>query len=199
MNEVKLKLQIFFDYIDSLSEDIKESIYDYSSELGYHSELNEIMREYKDLNGHYKLIYKDLMFAFDNAPKLTDTITLYRGSDRFLNTDFNLNYFYSTSYDSNQALKFVENDNFLYVITCTPGNYSLLPIERISESPSEFEVILPPKGRFSIQKEVRKQDSIYNVPTIYITYIPETAIIVDTKKAIITDEKIIEMFKKTFL
>jgi hypothetical protein len=189
-------LKYYFEYIDKLNENVRESIYDYTTERGYDEELNEKLVNKIELTGFYKNMYENIMYAFDNAPDLSFPITLYRGWSDFMNVDFNLNYFYSTSYDVKQALKFVEDDGTLYVITCTPGKYGILPIQYISESPSELEIMLPPRGKFSIQNIIKAQDSIYKVPTIYITYIPHNAIVIDTEKEIIPDSYFAKLLKR---
>jgi hypothetical protein len=180
-------LKPHFDFLDKLTDEEKVFIYDYSSEKGYHSRLNEILRDDTLLQGYMKEMYDTMIRLFNNGPDLLFPLTLYRGSDKFMNSDFVLEYFYSTSYSINQALKFTEKNNYLYVITCPPGNYTILPIEKLSDSPDELEVILPPKGKFIIQKIVSKAESNYNIDTIYITYIPENTIIIDTTKSIIAD------------
>ena len=183
IENVKNILQPQFDFLQYLDKEIKESLYNYTTENGYHAELNIMLQKSINIiDPFYKKIYNDLIYCFDKAPHLLNAITVYKGSDnpnKFTNVDFNLNYFLSTSMDPNEAIKFIEDDTyFLFVITCTPGNYSVLPLENISESLSELEVLLPPKGKFSIQKTVEKNKSVFNVNTIYATYIPEDSVFI---------------------
>jgi hypothetical protein len=199
ISDVVPDLQSYFHYVDNLSQTVKISIYDYTTDRGYDVELNEKLINKVELSGFYKEMYNNIMFAFDNSPHLLHTLTLYKGSDNFMNTDFNLNYFCSTSYSVDEALKFTEERGYLYVITCTPGSYGVLPIEKISESPSELEILLPPRGKFSIQNIVKREDSIYNVDTIYITYIPISSVIIDTQREIIPENSFVRMLKYFFL
>ena len=183
ISHVRNSLQPQFDFIQSLDKEVKESLYNYTTEYGYHAELNEMLQKSIEITKpFYKKMYTDMVYCFDNSPHLLNAITVYKGSEdpeKFTNIGFNLNYFLSTSMDSREAMKFIEDETqFLFVITCTPGSYSVLPLENISESPSELEVLLPPKGKFSIQKLVEKNDSLFNVNTIYATYIPENSVFI---------------------
>lgn len=174
-------LRPFFEYIDMLNTDLKESLKNYTGE-GY-DDLNRSLRRGHMLQENSMKLLDDIMTIFEGGPYVKGSFTLYRGMGYKSKGTFQHRGLLSTSYNKDSAKKFSEKDCCLYVITLTPGQYTILPLENISESPEEHEVLLPP-GMLSVQYVLpsTSQDNEDNIDIIYCTYIPENAELVNIDK-----------------
>ena len=146
----------FTDYVLSLPNNLKQILIDYTN-------------DYDLTKDEEKIIHK----IFKKGPRVMKTYTLYRGlGDQYVE---NIDKFMSATLDLDIAKDFIYKDCCIYVITLTPGDYSVLPLEKISVYPKEMEVLLPP-GKLSIQMT----KIIDDIKTVYCTYIPSNATIINT-------------------
>jgi len=130
----------------------------------------------KEHNDHYN----NILDVFDVGPVVKTSITLYRGMTKRYKM-FDNESFISTTTDKNIAKTFGKGSSCcLYIITLTPGQYTILPLEHISEMPEEYEVLLPP-GSLSIQMVVPYTDTENkeSIDLVYCTYIPKNAEIIE--------------------
>jgi hypothetical protein len=159
-------------YIKTLDEEVQNVLKWYTDEDGISDDLNDALRlkrlNKQELNQRDQKYYDKIMSAFDNSPTLDNKLTVYKGSNLFIEKEFFLDCFVSTSYDYKVAVNFVENEGYVYIITLEPGDYSVLFLEEIG-SRQEKEILLPPKGKFVVNK-IKPQE---NFTSIYMTYIPE--------------------------
>lgn len=129
----------------------KNNVKRYSTDEGYC--VNRCLRK-GSLDKQVLNLYERLMKAFDESVKFkTDTnLYLYRGlqcGGNILGSSFVDLGFVSTSIVIDVARKFAHPSNNIMKIMLMPGmEYKLLPIERVSDMPKEFEILLPPKGYF---------------------------------------------------
>lgn len=172
-----LTMDIFFTYVNALNKEIKNSLFYYTTEE--YKNLNNKLRKGMVLSNSQKQHYDNILSAFEAGPTVRSTYTLYRGMNKKY-TVFENDGFISTSKSKKEAMSFVGGECCLYIITLTPGEYTILPMEDISEHPEEEEVLLPP-GKLSIQS-ITPKTSVGNedgVDLIYCTYIPDNAEIID--------------------
>ena len=159
-------------YVDGLSSHIKDAIFDYT--YTEFVELNERLRNNSVLNSRQLEIIDLIDTAFDNVPVTQTPIMLYRGvrinfRERLLS---DINSYVSTSYDLNVAKSFTGKQCCLLKIIIPPGS-SILPIEGISRSPNEREVLLPRYGKLVITNTNIYSDQVKNYDLVYI---PEASI-----------------------
>ncbi len=150
----------FYNYVQNLSDESKQLLTDYTNDYGI------TMRQ-----------EESLLEIFDKGPRVLETYTLYRGLENPYNE--NGSGFMSTTLDIKRAKNFIYEDCCMYVITITPGDYSILPVESVSVYPEELEVILPP-GKLSIQMT----SVLDGIQTTYCTYIPRDSLIINTSDCI---------------
>ncbi len=167
-----MKLDIYYNYIKMLNSDLKNSLTFYTSD--YYKEINS---KENYINNEIKNHMDNIQTVFEGAPTMNQTITVYRGMKKEYKDD-KITTFISTSKSKDQARKFMSNNCCMYIITLTPGNYSILPLEDVSEHPDEEEILLP-SGLISIQKR-DKDEKGYDV--FYCTYIPEDSEIFNTNQ-----------------
>lgn len=181
-------MENLYRYVDLLNEDLKDSLTFYTSP--HYVVLNKNLRTGAELDETINKHYNNILDIFAGAPSLDETVVVYRGMSRRHKRKHGL--FISTTFDERKAKSFtnVRGKCCLFVITLTPGQYGVLPIEHVSEAPGEQEVLLPP-GDFSIQKTVPASQT--QIETIYCTYIPNDALIIETGKVLkegLTQEEI---------
>lgn len=181
-------MEVFNDYINLLSKDLKESLFFYTThEFTNINKNNDIPS-----NKHYDNITQ----IFKGGPVMKNTMTVYRGmTKRYKKLDEGG--FISTSADKSIAKQFKRGGCCLYVITLTPGEYTLLPLESLSENPQEKEILLPP-GHLSIQMIIPYSENTENVDMIYCTYIPGNSEIVDNTYCI-KDETRLELSTQSWV
>lgn len=169
----------FEQYITLLKKEQKDSLRFYTSS------------EYKELNSKIRngvFLSKELKHHLDNimdcfyGPTLNISLTVYRGMNKRY-TAFENKGIISTTLSKEKTKVFRGTSCCLYIITLTPGEYTILPLNSISEMPDEEEILLPP-GSLSIQKVIPYTDptNTENVDIIYCTYIPENAEIINSNK-----------------
>ena len=175
---------VYLNYINALNDNLKNSLIYYTGE-GY-DDLNRAFRRNNMLSNKDEKHFNNIMEIFEGGPRVRKSYTLYRGMNVKFQTTFEHKGLLSTTYKKKIAIHhFAEKDCCLYIITITPGEYSILPLESISENPEECEVILPP-GKLSIQSFVSSidEENEDNIDTIYCTYIPDNAEIIEIKENI---------------
>jgi len=178
----------FEKYVTILKKEQKDSLRFYTS--SEYKELNNKIRSGKILTKELKNHFDNIMDAFDGGPTVNSTITVYRGMTKKYSAFENKGVI-STSLSKESAKTFHKGSSCcLYIITLTPGEYTILPISSISEMPEEQEVLLPP-GSLFIQKVTPYSDpnNIESVDLIYCTYIPENAKMINTDKLNNLNEK----------
>lgn len=184
IKNIYITLERQFDYVNSLSSEIKSSLKNYT--VHSFEYLNKRLRQTISLSDEQKELVKNIDKAFNTVPLLDKPITVYRG----IAEDYipSLSSYVSTSYVKEKAIFFSAMKCCLLVITIPSGS-KILPLEDISESRSEKEILLPREGNFVITNITYERE---NDPTsrkyYHITYIPKIAEIFETKK----DVKIIE-------
>jgi hypothetical protein len=176
--QVPLALMTAYRYVNALNSELKDSLIYYSGE-GYDA-MNRAMRRGYMLSEKDEKHYANIMRVFEGAPRVREAVTLYRGMGAQYKDDFQHPGVMSTSYNKEVAKKFAEEDCCIYVITITPGEYGVLPIQGISENKEEDEVLLPP-GRLSVQSVVpwMAEGNEFYKEVVYCTYIPQNAILTD--------------------
>jgi hypothetical protein len=115
--------------------------------------------------------------AFESGPSLFTSLTVYRGMSSHYNSIYSSNGFISTSFIKDSAKVFTEENCCLYRITLTPGAYTVLPLDKLSSTPDEYEILLPP-GKLSVQ--------MYDIEAneYYCTYIPDNSVIIPTTECV---------------
>lgn len=173
----------FLNYIDALNQPLKDSLRYYTGE-GY-DDLNRSFRRGVIMSEKNEKLFNDIMTVMEGGPFVKQPLTLYRGMGyKHKHKDiFQHKGLLSTSYDKEAAKRFAEKNCCLYVITITPGQYTILPLENISESPDEHEILLPP-GKLSIQYILPEfaDENNEGMDVVYCTYIPDNAEIIDIDK-----------------
>lgn len=171
-------MESFFAYIDSLNDELKRSLRFYTSYE--YKELNQKVREGIILNKELEIHYNNITDVFDGAPTVKTPITVYRGMTKKYTNQFKNQGFISASFNKDVVKTFYKGSSCcLYIITLTPGQYGILPLHNVSEIPDEQEVLLPP-GSLSIQSIIPYSESKENVDIVYCTYIPESAMIINS-------------------
>jgi len=179
-------------YIDLLNDELKNSLRFYTS--SEYKELNQKVRGGIMLNKELKTHYDNISDIFDGAPTVKAPIIVYRGMTKKY-TQFENQGFISASLNKDVAKTFHKGSSCcLYIITLTPGQYGILPLDNVSEMPDEQEVLLPP-GSLSIQSIIPYSESKENVDVVYCTYIPENAIIINSTELNNLNNKQFEMTK----
>jgi hypothetical protein len=171
-----------YEYVDSLDGRIKDSIAEYTgSEFEV---LNDHMRRGKSLSSHHQEIRNDLEKAFVNVPPLERPILLFRGVKQEHDMG-KLTAFVSVTFDINQTDDFHTKKCCLFIITVSSGS-KILPINRLSESFYERELLLPAEGTFFVTNVHYDQ----SLKVFDLTYIPEKA------KPIISDRTMDEFLDR---
>lgn len=166
-------MQVFIDYINLLEPHLKKSLEYYTT--SEYKELNNYVRNNRIMSKEHREHYNNILDIFE-GPILRNTITVYRGMTKRYKM-FDTQGFISTSTNKEVAKSFSKGSSCcLYIITLTPGEYTILPLSEISEMPEEEEVLLPP-GDLSVQMVVPYTDSENkeNVELVYCTFIPNNA------------------------
>lgn len=148
-------------YIKMLNANLKQVLYEYTQD-------NEAIIYDMDKFEKIKEIFK-------GGPMMHDTLVVYRGMRNLYSTQ--ISGLISTSLSDTIARQFMNMNCCLYVITLTPGQYTILPLQEVSEYPHEQEILLP-AGNLSIQSIIKKDGEI---DKIYCTYIPDNAYIIPTQ------------------
>jgi hypothetical protein len=127
----------------------------------------------------HKKHYDNILDIFDGGPNMKTVLTVYRGMTKRYKM-FEKESFISTSTSKTVAKRFSKGSSCcLYIITLTPGQYTILPLDTISEMPDEFEVLLPP-GDLIIKSIVPYTDSENKegVDLVYCTFMEKSAVVV---------------------
>jgi len=170
----------FEQYITLLKKEQKDSLTFYTS--SEYKELNSKIRNGILLSKELKHHLDNIMDIFDGGPTLDTVLTVYRGMNKRY-TSFENKGIISTTLSKEKTKVFRGTSCCLYIITLTPGEYTILPLNSVSEMPEEEEILLPP-GSLSIQKVIPYTDpnNTENVDIIYCTYIPGNAEIINSNK-----------------
>jgi hypothetical protein len=179
-HELKHELKTQFDFIKSLPKQVKLSIRDYT---GAESDVvNESLRERIPLNDYHQNMLNDIDYAFENVPKLTEPLTVYRRIRNFPSgKSFDIKKMISiisASYDKDFVSKF-KMECCVLIITLPVGS-SVLPIEELSNFPDEKEILLNRKGLYYITSEGKqeyktKKGDTFQSYTYHISYVPENS------------------------
>ena len=180
---INSNLKIFYDYIDVLNKELKESLFYYTTYE--YKNLNQSIRSNLLLSNENRKHYNNILSIFESGPIIKDTITVFRGMTKKYSIIEGQHGFISTTTDIKIAKRFSGGICCIYVITLTPGQYTILPLETISDRPDEKEILLPP-GKLSIQSIVQYNDpnNDQKIDLIYCTYIPNNANIINTQELI---------------
>lgn len=137
------KLQKHERYVESLSIDQRASLYKYTA---FCSRANQLIWRGKKLVGTDAIYYNEILNIFAKGPHVTEAFQVYRGTSKDCR---DYSGFISTSRDKDASKLFMEDACCMYTITVPPGAFTVLPLENISKSPDEYEVLLPP-GKFHV-------------------------------------------------
>jgi hypothetical protein len=200
--QIKILLTPQFNFVNSLSDDVKHNLTTYTTPEVYQN-LNEKMRNsfgtYNNLD--LKLSFEEqnildsIDYAFENVPKLIQPLTLYRGVanlyPRYSLRKTPTNYFdtkrmisiISATYDKNIAKSFASSKNkCCFLVLTIPAGSSVLPLQFISDVPSEKEILLNRKGMYYITSQGMEEHDFrpfsQSLYTYHITYIPKDSVIV---------------------
>lgn len=178
-------------YVNSLNSKLKESLKYYTSDN--FSEFNKKIRSNIMQSPGSSEHYYNILDIFEGGPTVNDNITVYRGMKKKFKELENSG-FISTSLSKDVAKSFANSHGCcLYVISLTPGNYTILPLASVSQFPQEDEILLPPGG-LTIQKISPYTDNREGIDIIYCTYKPEN-VIETTLQELSSDKDVIEMAK----
>ena len=158
-----------FNYVQTLRPEIKNAIMDYSDTS--YSDLNERLRSGIVLTRYQRNLIDLIDEAFEGVPPTEQPITVYRGVKGTFVPD-TVSYV-STSSDPNIAKSFTGKHCCRLQILIPPGSH-ILPIESISNSPNEREILLPREGRFIITN--MRSDNPDGIRSYNLVYIPESSI-----------------------
>lgn len=171
-------------YVESLSEELKESLvwYTQSNYRDFNSYLRGDREPTSDILHHLRNFEK----IFNNSPPLETSIDVYRGSIKEI---LDGKTYISTTLDLKITKDFLSLANrcCLYHINVSPGS-RVLPIKNISDIESEDEVILDRKGLYiatssSIQiYEI--DDERHLMKFIDVNYMPSGSIVLQNKEDI---------------
>ena len=177
---IEKELLKFQHYVALLNKEQKNSLRFYTS--SEYKELNSKIRQGHLLSKEFKQHLDNIMDCFDGGPTLNTNLTVYRGMTTKY-TAFENKGILSTSLSKHKTKVFTGTSCCLYIISLTPGEYTILPLNPVSEIPEEDEILLPP-GSLSIQKVIPYTDptNTENVDIVYCTYIPENSTIINSNK-----------------
>lgn len=179
-----MSIKKFEQYVSLLKKEQKDSLTFYTS--SEYKELNSKIRNGQVLSKELKHHLDNIMDSFDGGPTLDTILTVYRGMNKRY-TAFENKGIISTTLSKQKTKNFRGTSCCLYIISLTPGEYTILPLNSVSEMPEEEEILLPP-GSLSIQKVIPYTNTdtdttnIEQVDIIYCTYIPENAEIINSNK-----------------
>jgi len=171
----------FEQYVQLLKKEQKDSLRYYTSHE--YKELNNKIRKGYVLSSSLKHHFDNILDCFDGGPIVDSVLTVYRGMNKRY-TAFENKGIISTSLSKKVAKTFHNGSSCcLYIITLTPGEYTILPLKSVSEMPEEEEILLPP-GSLSIQTIIPyiNMKNTENVDIVYCTYIPENAKLIDSNQ-----------------
>lgn len=125
-------------------------------------DVNELDYGYEHvLNKNIKDVQRRLDVAFANAPPLTHSLVVYRGikytrGEKYSHDPIYNKQYISTSTEMSVAENFVENACCVLYITLPVGT-RVLPLERVTHYPGEYEVLLPRNGKIQVYKQEGKK------------------------------------------
>lgn len=164
MEKIHIILKDQYNYLENVNQDIKKSIVDYTM----NSDINRTLWEGLPETKLEKKIKSSLDDELKKIPPITQPIIVYRGIKR----DFISNRGYiSTSYVKQVAIRFSELDCCLLTIILPVGS-RILPIDILSDIPTEGEIILPRESNFLITNIRYIKGHIYIIKCYDLVYIP---------------------------
>ena len=157
-----MNLEDQFKFIENLNSEIKNILYKYTG--GLYSRINMKLYHGAVLDEDEQKYVDAIDFCFDSVPPLSHDLILYRGirGDIF---NENVRYYVSCTYDVSIAKTFTEGECCLLKIFVSRGN-RVLPLENISESKHEQEILLNRNGYFTKVDETKIDD----VKTFVVKY-----------------------------
>jgi hypothetical protein len=113
------------------------------------------------LNKNIKDVQRRLDVAFANVPPLKHSLVVYRGvkynrGEKYSHDPIYNKQYISTSTEESVAENFVGNSCCILYITLPMGTH-VLPLERITHYPGEYEVLLPRNGKIQVYKQEGKK------------------------------------------
>ena len=112
-------------------------------------------------NKNIKDVQRRLDVAFANAPPLKHSLVVYRGvkynrGEKYSHDPIYNKQYISTSTEMSVAENFVGNSCCILYITLPVGTH-VLPLERVTHYPGEYEVLLPRNGKIQVYKQEGKK------------------------------------------
>jgi ADP-ribosyltransferase exoenzyme len=157
-----------YKYVDSLSTETIKAIKDYTG--SEYEELNENLREDRPLTTRQLLLKDHLDTAFAGVPVTDTPLVVFRGEKQQHDIG-GLKAYLSTTFDINQTEEFHGPKCCLFIITVSPGS-RVLPLDMISKSRYEKEILLPRSGNmFITNMHYDGGLKVYD-----ITYLPERSV-----------------------
>lgn len=125
-------------------------------------DVNELEYGYEHvLNKNIKDVQRRLDAAFANSPPLTHSLIVYRGvkynrGEKYSHNPIYNKQYISTSTEQGVADNFVRGSCCTLIITLSVGTH-VLPLERVTQYPGEYEVLLPRGGTLQVYKQEGKK------------------------------------------
>lgn len=165
-------LQRQYEFINNRSDDEKDIINQYTGDL--YLRLNENLRDGYPLSKREQYAIDVLDSLFDKIKKINEPIKVYRGGN-YIPKDIKAYISTSLSIDIaiEQFLTLGQNKEIccLMEILISPGS-KVLPIENISQSRHEREILLPRYGTFIHTNTIYMVYKKYSIKTYQLTYVP---------------------------
>jgi hypothetical protein len=157
-----------FDYVNNLPDSIKDALFEYTDTA--YRDLNDQLRSGSVLTSSQRRLLDLIDRAFDAVPPTDQPIIVYRGVRGSFLPDIVA--YVSTTYDPDVAKSFT-GSACCYLKIVLPAGSLLLPIEWLSNSPHEHEILLPRDGKFMITHT--RWDESVGVQAYDVIYIPENS------------------------
>jgi hypothetical protein len=169
-------------YVDNLPKNIKKSILAYTQPYGIYLNINKLLRQGKNMETkEQQIVLNDIEFAFKNVPKTTKELKIWRGI-KPPKYEFKTEEMVSLISGSRDR-KIAENFALRFMACCLveitiPVGSSILPIENVSMSKTEQEILLNRNGKYFQTGFVEYKEGVHDdYTTYYITHIPEGSVL----------------------
>ena len=94
----------------------------------------------------------NILNIFHNIPPLDHDLIVYKGIKQKVNLNLFQYSFISTTINKQVAIKFAQHDENNVYIFKIPSGSKIIPLALFSKYPNELEVLLPPNGKYVMEK-----------------------------------------------
>lgn len=162
--EINNILKKQYDYLKSISTNIKKSLIKYTTNISYN--INRKLWENEPLTELEEKIKNDLDEEFKKIPSISQSIMVYRGINTDIMNYINNHGYISTSYDK-QVSTWFKGTNCCILNIIVPTGSRILPLSLISKLLLESEILLPRESTFLLTN-IRYSNSIKVYDLVYI-------------------------------